>query len=312
MGRKAKETVELRFYEIPQGEPLLALLGEEWNRVYGHDNFYLHFHNLMEIGICRRGEGELLINEKTYPYRTNSITLIPPNIPHTTISGGQSPNAWEFLYIDINQIVEELYGERLAQKNEAAELIRQSAHLLDARQYPGIAGIVDAIIREMRQQKLYYRQMVKCYLHTLVYEIFRLEKAKTRTELETGGTGGMRQMTAALEYISQNYRQDVKVGMLAQICGMSETYFRKVFEEYVHMLPMDYVNLVRVQKACELMKQGDDSMDEVAIQAGFATTSTFNRNFKKFFNTSPYQWKINPDRYERKLQGFHINTLKGW
>ena len=34
MGRKQKETVELRLYEIPQGEPVLALLGEEWNRVY--------------------------------------------------------------------------------------------------------------------------------------------------------------------------------------------------------------------------------------------------------------------------------------
>ena len=45
MGRRKKETVELRFYEIPQGEPVLALLGEEWNRVYGHDSSYMHFHN---------------------------------------------------------------------------------------------------------------------------------------------------------------------------------------------------------------------------------------------------------------------------
>jgi mannose-6-phosphate isomerase-like protein (cupin superfamily) len=102
MGRKQKETVELRFYEIPQGEPVLALLGEEWNRVYGHDNFYLHFHNLMEIGICRKGEGELIINEHTYIYRTNSVTLIPPNIPHTTISNGMTRNSWEFLYVDVN------------------------------------------------------------------------------------------------------------------------------------------------------------------------------------------------------------------
>ena len=42
---RKKETVELRFYEIPQGEPVLALLGEEWNRVYGHDSPYMHFHN---------------------------------------------------------------------------------------------------------------------------------------------------------------------------------------------------------------------------------------------------------------------------
>ena len=105
MGRKQKETVELRFYEIPQGEPVLALLGEEWNRVYGHDNFYLHFHNLMEIGICRKGEGELIINEHTYTYRTNSVTLIPPNIPHTTISNGMTRNSWEFLYVDVNHVI---------------------------------------------------------------------------------------------------------------------------------------------------------------------------------------------------------------
>ena len=116
MGRKQKETVELRLYEIPQGEPVLALLGEEWNRVYGHDNFYLHFHNLMEIGICRKGEGELIINEYTYTYRTNSVTLIPPNIPHTTISNGMTRNSWEFLYVDVNHVIEELYGDRIAQK----------------------------------------------------------------------------------------------------------------------------------------------------------------------------------------------------
>ena len=60
MGRKQKETVELRLYEIPQGEPVLALLGEEWNRVYGHDNFYLHFHNLRRLEFAEKGKGSLL------------------------------------------------------------------------------------------------------------------------------------------------------------------------------------------------------------------------------------------------------------
>lgn len=312
MGRKQKETVELRFYEIPQGEPVLALLGEEWNRVYGHDNFYLHFHNLMEIGICRKGEGELIINEHTYIYRTNSVTLIPPNIPHTTISNGMTRNSWEFLYVDVNHVMEELYGDRIAQKNEAIELVRRSAHLLHGSEYPEIAEIVNAIIREEKKQSPYYRQVITSYLHALVYEMFRLNEVQTQTRLETAGSGTMRQIADALTFVNDHYQEEVKVCTLAQVCGMSETSFRKVFEEYVHMLPMDYVNLVRVQYACEQMKHGNDSMDEVARKAGFSTTSTFNRNFKKFFNTSPYQWKINPQRYERKLQNFHINALKGW
>ena len=78
------------------------------------------------------------------------------------------------------------------------------------------------------------------------------------------------------------------------------------------MSPMDYVNLIRIQKACELMKKSNDSMDTIAIKCGFTTTSTFNRNFRKFLDTSPYQWKINPENYEHKLLNYRISALKGW
>ena len=187
-----------------------------------------------------------------------------------------------------------------------------TTHLLHGSEYPEIAEIVNAIIREEKKQSPYYRQVITSYLHALVYEMFRLNEVQTQTRLEAAGSGTMRQIADALTFVNDHYQEEVKVCTLAQVCGMSETSFRKVFEEYVHMLPMDYVNLVRVQYACQQMKHGNDSMDEVARKAGFSTTSTFNRNFKKFFNTSPYQWKINPQRYERKLQNFHINALKGW
>ena len=36
MGKKKKDTMELRFYEVPQGEYVLALLGDNWIRDYGH------------------------------------------------------------------------------------------------------------------------------------------------------------------------------------------------------------------------------------------------------------------------------------
>ena len=62
----------------------------------------------------------------------------------------------------------------------------------------------------------------------------------------------------------------------------------------------------------DLLKKTTDSMDIVAQKVGFTTTSTFNRNFKKFLNTSPYQWKINPENYETKLLNYNISARKGW
>ena len=66
------------------------------------------------------------------------------------------------------------------------------------------------------------------------------------------------------------------------------------------------------KNACEYMLQTEETMDQIARKVGFTTVSTFNRNFKKFLDISPYQWKIKPDNYERKLQNYHITALKGW
>ena len=68
MGKKKKDTMELRFYEVPQNEYVLALLGDSWIRDYGHDESNLHFHNLMEIGYCKHGTGELILNEESKPF----------------------------------------------------------------------------------------------------------------------------------------------------------------------------------------------------------------------------------------------------
>ena len=52
MSRKKKMKMEYRFYEVPEKCPVLALLGEKWVQNYGYQIDYLHFHNMMEIGVC--------------------------------------------------------------------------------------------------------------------------------------------------------------------------------------------------------------------------------------------------------------------
>ena len=116
----------------------------------------------------------------------------------------------------------------------------------------------------------------------------------------------------ALEYVDRDYAESIRVADMASKCNMSETHFRRVFEDAINMSPMDYLNLVRIQKACMIMNKTDHSMEVVAAECGFSTFSTFNRNFRKFLNTSPYQWKKNKENYVNKLLDYNINALKGW
>ena len=59
MGRNKREQMEFQFYEISQSESVRVLLGEDWERAHEQVETSQHFHNLMQIGICRKGSGVL-------------------------------------------------------------------------------------------------------------------------------------------------------------------------------------------------------------------------------------------------------------
>lgn len=312
MAKKKKDTVEFRFYEIPQGEPALVLCGESWIRVYGHDEFHLHFHNLMEIGICRQGLGDMYMDEEVLRYRDGDITLIPENYPHVTISDGEGTNYWEYIFFDLKSVVEELFPNNPVFQTEVVASLTKRAIMTNSTENKALAGHINSVIQEFTDKRPYHQKIIRLHVQAIVLELLRRDASlPIEEDYQMKGTN-MSQIAAALEYVNKNYDRQMKAAELAEICNMSETHFRRIFESYINMSPMDYVNLIRIQKACELMKKTNDSMDTIAGKCGFTTTSTFNRNFRKFLDTSPYQWKINPENYEHKLLNFRISALKGW
>ena len=171
------------------------------------------------------------------------------------------------------------------------------------------------IMEEMREKRTNYNDSVKGLLLAFLTELLRVngqEGVMAAPESGVHRAVGVAKIGAALEYVEAEYMHMIRVEELAKACHMSETHFRRVFEACMNMSPVDYINFMRVQKACDLMKRSGDSMDMVAQKVGFSTTSTFNRNFKKFLGTSPYQWKISAGNYENKLLNYRISALKGW
>lgn len=317
MKKKRKESVELRFYEVPQDEAAIILVGESWDRVYGHDeiNKYgepkLHFHNLMEIGFCRRGAGDMYLDDKQERYQTGMLTIIPENYPHITVSDGEGTNFWEYIFFDPKMVVAELYPNSPNVIRDIIQSINRGAVIVDVSQVPMLERIVSAILEEGREKRPYATRMVHLYIKALVIELMRLNKEMPYYPYEIGRKTTMGQIAMAVDYVEKHYQEAVKILDIAKACNMSETHFRRTFEEYINMSPADYVNLVRIQKACELLKNTNDSMDMIAMKCGFATTSTFNRNFKKYLGTSPYQWRISSETGKR-LMNYNVSVLKGW
>ena len=311
MSRKKKETIELRYYDIPQKEYVIALLGEDWIRAYGKDITNLHFHNLMEVGYCRSGQGIVQLDDETNYYSPGMLSAIPKNFPHTTTSEEGKTSYWEYLFFDPETILRNMYPENELHQKKMLNLITRKANFFQAQEYPQLTSIVLTIMEEMRKKKEFYVDTVNWLTCALLLEIARVNSLEHEM-VEKAKRPGIGQIKNALDYISMEYQQEIKIQELAEKCCMSETHFRRLFVEYMGMTPVDYINMVRVQIACEMMRKTNASMEEIAIKAGFATTSTFNRNFKRIVGTTPYQWKKNPENYENKLLSFNISVEKGW
>lgn len=119
-------------------------------------------------------------------------------------------------------------------------------------------------------------------------------------------------LTPALDYIDKNFAENIKIKDLADLCALSESHFRRTFEEIMEMKPLDYVNFVRIRKACDLIRKTSMSMQDISLEIGYDTISTFNRNFRKLTGTTPYKWKEAPGNKDLDLSDFHISAKKGW
>lgn len=73
MAKRRKPKIEFRYYQMPPGSPILALLGNKWVQNYGAGIDYLHFHNYLEVGYCYYGEGSMILGEEEVRFRAESL-----------------------------------------------------------------------------------------------------------------------------------------------------------------------------------------------------------------------------------------------
>ena len=312
MAARKKDKVELRYYDIPQTEGVLALTGDEWIREYGEGIDNLHFHNLLEIGICRFGTGDLVLDQRAERFGPDMISVIPRNFPHTTNSDPGTYGSWEYLFLDPGTLLREHFGENEILQRRFLNLLGRDAFFGPVSQYRSLSSVVELILDEMRTKGAFYIEKVRGLLLSLLFEIARIAKKEDEDEPDVQLRTGVGPIQNALKYVEEHYADPIRIEELAKECHTSETHFRRLFSEYIDMTPVEYVNLVRVLRSCEALRSSNASMSTVAQNCGFSTVSTFDRNFKQVLGVTPYQWKKDPKNYESRLLEVNVSVRKGW
>lgn len=299
-----KRNLEFRYYEMPADTYVMALLGDRWILQYGEEA--VHFHNYLEIGYCYYGKGEMILGDKRCPYRGEMFTVIPQNIPHKTCGKPGQYCRWEYLFVDVNGFLQKIYRDRPFQVQRLVKHIENHYFISSFEQNPALERLIRCILEEMRGQKEFYKESVRGYLLALLIE---LSRAAGEPEKEQAEEPGEERIAQILNYISMRYASEIRVSELADMCHISETHFRRIFEKITNTTPVEYINMIRIQNACALLTETSDSIESIRERVGFTTASTFNRNFRKFVKMSPGKWREKGDGH---LADYQISIYKGW
>ncbi len=98
-----------------------------------------------------------------------------------------------------------------------------------------------------------------------------------------------KQIDPAINYLKEHiYDFTLKTERLHRLCGISDTYFRKIFISRFGMTPQDYIISRRLSHAKSILDSGDfNTVREVALSVGYGDPLYFSKVFKKIYGISP-------------------------
>ncbi len=125
----------------------------------------------------------------------------------------------------------------------------------------------------------------KCY--SLLYDLLSYVSA-----IENAGYADKKKFSLiepAVNYLNEHlYDCTLKTDTLPHLCGISGTYFRKIFVSRFGTTPQNFIMHRRLSHAKSIIDSGDfDTIREVAFSVGYTDPLYFGKVYKKFFGTSP-------------------------
>lgn len=95
----------------------------------------------------------------------------------------------------------------------------------------------------------------------------------------------------AIDTINSDFtKNDLSVKDLADICGISEAYFHRIFTEKFGISPKEYIINRRIEYAKKLLLSKQFSVGEIAEMCGYSEPCHFSREFSKRTGVSPNKY----------------------
>lgn len=251
---------------------------------------YMHSHNCLEINLILAGSGYYVIEEKRYDITAGDIFVINNQERHMAVHNGDlkilvlifEPGlVWEGK--QESSLLEPFFNRSPLFSNR----IRDNESV-----YPSLKIDMDIISREYLLQKNGWTVYVKAQLLLFLVELFRYCQEKQELGGDIKNLHKMySKIRPVLDYIHEHFTEQLTLEDLAEHAIMNKSYLCTCFKETMNLRIFEYIDQLRINKACVLLKTTEESITEIALEVGYSSVSYFNRNFKHVKSITPRNYR---------------------
>lgn len=272
-----------RHYNLPIVFPCMTFFGNQWV-LDDNPSRMQHFHNCFELGFCQNGHGTLSIENNAFTFHAGNYSFIPENTTHRAHATHGTTSSWEYIYFDPYLLFQNILPEKAL--NALLSNLTSHYGIISADCERELHFLMSEIFHKLHKKEPYFQDSLKGLLLSLLMLIARNNSFRHRS------VSNFEWLYSTISYIRKNYHQKLAIAEIAMnCCNLSESHFRKKFNETMHISPLDYINHLRIRIACQQIYCNEKPLNEIASDVGYPTLSSFNRNFHALFDCSPSEWR---------------------
>ncbi|MCR5824285.1 MAG: AraC family transcriptional regulator [Lachnospiraceae bacterium] len=247
-----------------------------------------HWHNAAEFTLVLTDGCRYRINDTLYEPEKGDILLVWPQQIHETV---KIPRG-SALFIQFSSVIIENNLDLVS----ISRFLYQCHHI-SAKEYPDLAAFIANKINEIRKIHNSLDLLAETECKLCIYDILLkigdhvLSESKKKAIFDNGSGSSWHYIHSACTYIVENSSEDLSQSEVAAHIGISPFYFSKLFKQYMHMSFPSYLANIRVKTAASLLLDDSLSITECAFQAGFQSTTAFNKTFHDVTGYSPRDYR---------------------
>jgi AraC-like DNA-binding protein len=237
-----------------------------------------HYHDEYELHLITATSGKAFVGDYIGAFQPGHLVLVGPRLPHNWVTldlpeGGvaQRDLVVQFLHAPIERAT-----EHIPELAEALPMLQRARHGIE---FFGLSDDAVDFWHRLKESRGIARFGIFCeWLGVLAHSTdYRLLSHAPIRSLDD--TTQLDQIDAIVSRITDDLSQPISAAVLAADLGMTDSQFSRFFRRATGNTFSDFVNQVRISRACQLLMESDRYITHICYEVGFNNVANFNRRF---------------------------------